>query len=366
MWSVKLAFLVVTILLPAYAAAADLPCAPAEAGTISLDGLLDDWRDVAALQSADGNAGVSVRCNTEGKTLYLSIEASDERVVRTAQARPGEDHVEVRIGAQRYTVFPAAGASKVKVVPAGPRAASTSNEHGFGIELAFPFSRFPGLGRGLERLPIRVRFDDCDAAASLKTERSVSVEGELAFTEGPSTIDAFLAERGLSRGLVRWKKQVRVGKKPAQLLLAGKLLAIVGDGYAYVELPVSDGTDVRSPQLVDLAGDGRQAVLLEYVERGEGGERTVLAAFRPNGDKIERVFAAEIGKRTPAGKLHSKVDVKKRGRKTELVLTALPAEGLTADTYKEAPASDVLPILLPWPKPGKATFTFTSDGFQQK
>jgi hypothetical protein len=364
--SVKRALLLIMVLLPIGAPAAELPCAPAEAGTISLDGLLDDWQDVAALQSADGHAGVSVRCNTEGKTLYLSIEANDDRVVRTPQARPGEDHVEVRIGAQRYTVFPAAGAIKVKVVPAGPRVASTSNEHGFGIELAFPFARFPGLGRGLERLPIRVRFDDCDAAAALKTARSVSVEGELAFTEGPSTIDAFLAERGLSRGLVRWKKQLRVGKRPAQLLLVGKLVAIVSDGYAYVELPVSDGTDVRAPQLVDLAGDGHPAVLLEYTERGEAGERTVLAAFRPAGDKIERVFAAEIGKRTPAGRLRSKVDVKKRGRKTELVLTALPAEGLTADNYKEAPATDVLPILLPWPKPAKATFTFTPGGYQQK
>jgi hypothetical protein len=350
------------LLLALPARAADLPCPPAEVGTVSFDGLLDDWKDVAALQSGD----LALRCSIEGKNLYLSIEVSDDRVVRTPQARAGEDHVELRIGEQRYTIFPAAGGVKAKVVPAGPRVASTSTDRGFAIELAFPTSRFRGLGHGLERLPVRLRFDDCDAAAALKTERSVSIDGELAFTEGPSTVDSFLQERGLSRSLVRWKKQVRVGKSVVQLLLVGKLVAVVGEGYSYVELPVHDGTDVKNPQLVDLAGDGRQAVLLEYVERGEGGERTVLAAFRPSGDKVERIFAAEIGKRAPGGRLASKVELKKHGKATDLVLVAQPAVGFTAETYKEAAAADIIPILLPWPRPTRATYTFTAEGYKQR
>jgi hypothetical protein len=362
-WSLVLGL---ALLTPASVNAADLACPPAEAGTIVVDGLLDDWHDVAALQSGDPGSGVSLRCDTEGKTLYLSIEVNDDRVVRTPQARTGEDHVSLRVGNQRYTIFPAAGANKVKIVPSGPRVASSSGDRGFVIELAFPFSRFPGLGRGLERLPVALRFDDCDSAATLKTSRTVSVEGELAFTDGPSTLDGFLEERGLHKSQVRWKRPIRFGKTPSQLVLAGKLVAVVGEGYAFVELPVADGNDVRSPRLVDLAGDGRKAVLLEYIERGEGGERTVLAAYRPSGDKIERVFAAEIGKRTTAGKLQSKVDLRRRGKATDVVLTAQPAQGLSAETYKEQPASDVVPILLPWEAGKKATFTFNGDGYQRR
>ena len=351
--------------LPTVARAADLPCSPAEAGAITFDGMIDDWREVAALTSGDANAGMSIRCNTQGKTLYLSIEATDNRVVRTPQARPGEDHIELRLGDQRYVVFPTAGGNKAKIVPAGARIASTSSETGFVIELAFPFSKIAGLGKGPERLAMVARFDDCDAAASLKTERSVSLAGELAFTAGPSTLDSFLQDRGMSRSLVRWQKPVKVGKGTQQLVLAGKLVAAIGDGYAYVELPVADGTDVRAPQLVDLAGDGHPAVVLQYVERGEGGERTVLAAFRPVGAEVKRVFAAEIGKRSADGRLTSKVELKKRGKATDIVLVAEPAQGFTADNYKETAASDIVPILLPWTPEKKASFTFSGDGYQR-
>ena len=78
--------------------AADLPCAPAERDTISLDGMGEDWREVPALTGGDDRASLSVRCNTEGKTLYLEIEVTDSRVVRTPPARAGEDQVELHVG----------------------------------------------------------------------------------------------------------------------------------------------------------------------------------------------------------------------------------------------------------------------------
>jgi hypothetical protein len=359
-----LSLLVLLSAVPAAAFAVEVPCSPAEAGTIVLDGLSDDWREVPALQGSD--PGVSLRCNTEGKTLYLAIEVADERVVRTKQAKSGEDHVTLTVGRQRYTLFPAAGAEKAKAVPA-TKVASSSNDKGFVIELAFPFGKFAGLGRGLERLPVSLRFDDCDAAASLKTERTVTVAGELAFTAGESTLDSFLNDRGLTRSHVRWRKPIKVAGKRSELILAGKLVAVVGDGYGFVELPVADGGDVRNPRLVDLAGDGRPTVVLEYTERGGGGERVVLAAFRPEGNGVRRVFAAEIGKRTSeGGRLSSKVDLKRHGKATDIVLSAQPAQGLTADTYKEAPASDLVPILLPWAAPKKAVYTFSGDGYTQK
>src|SRR5688572_28646353 len=230
--------LVALAALPAVVLAADVPCAPAEAGTIVLDGLSDDWREAPALQGSD--PGVSLRCNTEGKTLYLAIEVADERVVRTKQAKSGEDHVTLTLGKQRYTLFPAAGGEKARSVP-GARLASSSNDRGFVIELAFPYAKFPGLGRGLERLPVTLRFDDCDAAATLKTERTVTLSGELAFTAGESTLDSFLNDRGLSRSHVRWRKPLRRGGRRAELVLASKLVAVVGDGYGFVELPVADG-----------------------------------------------------------------------------------------------------------------------------
>ena len=107
--------------------------------------------------------------------------------------------------------------------------------------------------------------------------------------------------------------------------------------------------------------------MLEYTERGGGGERVVLAAFRPGNGGMRRVFAAEIGKRTAeGGRLQSKVDLKRRGKATDIILSAQPAHGLTAETYKEAPAEDVVPILLPWATPKKAIYTFDGEGYTQK
>ncbi len=341
---------------------ADLPCAPAERDTISLDGMGEDWREVPALTAGDDRTSLSVRCNTEGKTLYVEIEAADARVVRTPQARNGEDQIALHIGSHKFTLFPTSGSIKAKAVGGG-KIMSTSSDRGFVIELALPRAI---LGRNPERVPILARFDDCDSAAALKTERSVTVEGDLAFTAGPSSLDSFLEDRSLPRSTVRWQKQVRSGKGSVTLVLAGKYLGMVSDGYSYLELPVADGKDVRDPQLVDLGGDGRQAVLLRYTERGGGGSREVLAAYRVSGTELRCVFAVEVGKQLPTGRLVTKLTLKKHGRGTDLVLEAQPAEGLNAGNYNEAAATDVLPILLPWTADKRATYGFTGDDFVKR
>ena len=313
-------------------------------------------------EAGDDDAGLRLRCDTQDKQLILEIEGRDQRVVRTAEARAGEDHIDLVVAGKRFRVFPASSTQKAKVVPAGPRVAGSATDKGFVIELAWPVSRFPRR----DRLPVSATFADCDSAAALKTERSVTLDGELAFSAGPSTLDTLLEERGLSRSLVRFRHPLRLGKHHAEIVLVGKLIALVSEGYSYVELPVADGKDVAHPQIVDLAGDGRQAILLEYVERGDSGERTILAAYRPDGDKLTRIFAAEIGKRTQAGKLSTRYTLRRHGRATDLVLEAMPAQGLDATSYKEAPAADVLPILLPWSTTKKATYAFSGDGYTQK
>lgn len=349
--------------LPVLAFGADLPCPPIEPGSIALDGLDDEWRDAQSATGGDAQAGVSIRCDTEGRNLYLEIEATDQRVVRTNAARPGEDHVTLVLGKKKLTIFPASGSIKGKVTPP-VKLASSSSDKGFVIELGMPLS-FAGLGGAPERIPFALEFADCDSAAQLKTERTAKIDGELAFTAGPSALDAFLQDRGLSRDLVKWQHSVREHGHATQLVLAGKVLAALGDGYGYVELPVRDGSDVHDPQLVDLAGDGRHEVVLRYIEHGEGGSRDVLAAYRLDGNQLNRVFAAEVAKQTNSGKLSTKWTLAKRGRGTDIVLEAQPAQGLTAASYKEEPASDVEPILLPWAQK-RAVYTFSGDGYKRK
>jgi len=359
----RLTLVLALLSFPVLARAADLPCPPIEAGSVSLDGLDDEWKDAQAASGGDAQAGVSIRCDTEGKNLYIEIEATDQRVVRTSQARPGEDHVTLTVGKKKVTIWPASGTLKGKVTPS-MKMASASSDKGFVIELGVPLA-FAGQGRSPDRIPFQLEFDDCDSAATLKTEHTAKVDGDLAFTSGPSTLDAFLQDRGLSRDVVKWQHGARDHGHAVQLVLAGKTLAALTDGYTYIELPVADSTDVHDPQVVDLAGDGRSAVVLRYTERGDGGSREVLAAYRFDGKALHPVFQAETGKQTSGGKLTTKVTLAKHGRGTDVVLEAQPAQGLTAATYKEEPATDVVPILLPWADK-KATYTFSGDSYKRR
>ena len=105
------------------------------------------------------------------------------------------------------------------------------------------------------------------------------------------------------------------GKSGGRAVAAGRDLAFITDGYVFIELPVKARADVKDARVVDLAGDGRHAIVMRYVERGGGGARDVLAAWRVVGDsEIRRVFAAEVAKQGPGGRVDDKVAFVKRGQ----------------------------------------------------
>src|SRR5688572_20902480 len=94
--------------------AADLPCALAEDGVLAVDGLLDDWRGEAGfdLGGRDLDLSATVRCNLDGKGLYLAIEVRDDIFVRTASAPVGDDHLTIRFADRTLTLWPGDGKLK--------------------------------------------------------------------------------------------------------------------------------------------------------------------------------------------------------------------------------------------------------------
>lgn len=364
----------VVLFVAATAAAQELPCGPAEKGTVQLDGLTDDWAEVQGVNAGgqDANLSFTVKCNVEEQKLMLLVDVRDNYFVRTKQARPGEDHVELRLGRHALTIFPGDARSIPTLVRSGSKpakgvqAVSALQEHGWAVELAVPMSTLPGYKPGMP-LSYRAAVADCDSKAQLKTERTLEASGSLGFAEGDSALDAFLKDRGFKRSDIWFDKAVSLGKKQGgRLVLAGRDLAILGDGFVYIELPIKSRADVKDARLVDLAGDGRQALALRYVERGDGGAREVLAIYRPASDsEIRRVFAAEVGKSTPAGHVEDKVAFVKRGRATDVVIDAGQAQGLNAATFAEAPAEDMIPILLPWSSDKHARYEFVGDEYKR-
>jgi hypothetical protein len=362
--------------LPSLAAAADLPCGAAENGAVELDGLGDDWKDVDGIEGGnrDKNRSFTVKCNLDDEALYLWIDVRDNYFVRTARAAPGEDHLELTLSGKRLTIYPGdAAALKEKLLwgsrPAkGLRALSSLQPEGWAVELAIPRPLVPGWRKGAPSLSYRLRVVDCDSKASLKPEGEVELEGRITFDAGTGNLEAFLKERGLKRGDVLWERTLSLGgREGGQALLAGRVMALITDeGYLFGELPFRDRKDLKEVRAVDLAGDGREALLLRYVERGGGGAREVLAAYRFGTDRVSRVFAAEVGKSLGENKLACKVSFVRRGRATDIVLEALPPVGFTRDSYQESPADDLVPILLPWSDDKKAHFQFRGDEYARK
>src|SRR5678815_4808082 len=79
---------------PSPARAADVPCGAVEPDVIHVDGILNDWGDVAGIDigGRDADFSFTVKCNYDAKTLYLAVDVRDDYLVRTRDARAAEDH----------------------------------------------------------------------------------------------------------------------------------------------------------------------------------------------------------------------------------------------------------------------------------
>jgi hypothetical protein len=369
----KLLFFAASVVVSSLASAADLPCGPAEKGAVQLDGLVDDWNDVDGIDAGgrDPNLSFTIKCNVDDDALYLLVDVRDNYFVRTRAARPGEDHIALTLGGRRLLVFPGdAAAIKEKVTwggaPArGVRVASALQLHGWAVELAVPRGAVPGLRGSVPGIAFSAEVDDCDSKASIATERRVDTSGKIVFAEADAALEGFLKDRHLTRADVWFDRSAALGRAGAvRLLLAGRYLAAITDGYVYQELPFSDRRDLKDVRLVDLAGDGRQALVMRYVERGGGGAREVVAVYRVTGDaQLSRVFACEVGKSAGPNRIENRVTFVKRGKATDLLLEAVPPVGFTQASYQEAPAGDMIPILLPWADERRARYQFRGDEY---
>jgi hypothetical protein len=366
--------LLLLLLFPATARAADLPCGPAENGTINLDGLTDDWGEVDGIDAGgkDPNLSFTLKCNVEERTIMLLVDVRDSYFVRTKAAKPGEDHIELTLAGHRMTIFPGDARAIPTLVRWGTKpaknvkAVSALQQAGWAVELAIPMSAIPGYKAGMP-LGYKASVADCDSKAALKTERTVDSAGSIVFAEGDAALEGFLKDRNLKRGDIWFDKGISLGgKSGGRVVLAGKNLAFITDGYVFIELPVKQRADVKDARVVDLAGDGRQAIVMRYVEHGGGGSRDVLAAWRVVGDsEIRRVFAAEVAKATPTGRIDDKVAFVKRGRATDVVIDAGAATGVSAATWRESPAEDMVPLMLPWADDRHARYQFVGDEYKR-
>jgi hypothetical protein len=106
-------------------------------------------------------------------------------------------------------------------------------------------------------------------------------------------------------------------------------------------------------------------VVVRYREHGGGGSREVLAVWALRDGALARIFAHEIGKQVGAARMTNRVEIvprKGKARGHDIVIQPGEVVGFTAETWNETPASDMVPILLPWGEKKEEVWRFEGGG----
>jgi hypothetical protein len=286
---------------------------------------------------------------------------ADDRLVRTKARTADEDHLVFGFGAERLEVWPGSAAAGAKLAwewrgKRGPKVAIADSlqKHGWSVELALPLAKVPGFVRGAPGVTVALELHDADMVTEHRI-RNVVATGDvrLALEEGAAALKQLLGELKLTRGELTLDTMAEMDGDPGleRVLAGGKYVAVLGNGYIYLELPVAGPRDVLSVAVADLGGAGKSSFVVRTVEHGNGGSREVLSIWDLHAGAFQRTFAHEIGKQLGRARLTDTWELVPRGRGKrglDLVIRAGDAGGFSAATWRETPASDMVPILLPW------------------
>jgi acetolactate synthase regulatory subunit len=365
---------------PGAARAGSLTCPLAEAGTIDVDGMLDDWQGVAPSRAGGRNADQSfdVRClvlvGGDGRAdgaarLALAIDVRDDKLIRfaqtTAKKQAAEDRLEISLraggeplllrlfpGTERIAPRRLLGAKGKQ--PRWLAVEDTQQPRGWSVELELPLARVPGWSTAAASLEAVVTFHDADDYEARGAD-PLAHRLTLALGDRPQLLERFLRDvrlRAKDLMLDAVADVDRTRRGPERVVAGGRILGLLGEQYAYVQLPVAAARDVLEVKLVDLRGDGSALVLTRLRQHGGGGSRDLLVLWGARAGQLEQVLAVEVRKEAEGNRLESTWRLAarpaKKARGQELVVEARPAVGWDEDSFEEDPADDAEPIHLPW------------------
>jgi hypothetical protein len=143
---------------------------------------------------------------------------------------------------------------------------------------------------------------------------------------------------------------------------------------------VASPTDVLKVELADLRGDGTLSIITELRQHGNGGSRDVVVIWQVTGNNsFERVLAFEtrkargdrvlVNRWSLAAKGALRRTKRERQRTTkrrgghDLLIEVSEGDvtGWDAQSFREAPAQDVRPILTPWSEQTSAVYYFAGN-----
>jgi hypothetical protein len=351
-----------------------------------IDGALRDWRGARFASLGDGDdASIEFAFRYDRQALYLGARVLDERVIRNARPTTTEDAIVVTFAIPagngfRGTdiwIYPGIPGRTAAVVHSGPVGGRPSplggasavegpldGADGYVLEASIPWR---AIGSEWQSARVALRLLDVDREARPTIENTVATgpvdprELERLLPVEASgglsgNLRAFLASRGLAGARPRFERNANVAgdARPERVIVVESYVLVMGEGYRggtqydFFELPISTAAGVRDADLVDLTGDGLADLAMRLRQSNDLGSRDVYQVYRFASERVEPVFAIELRKETSAGFIEAELAVRPDRPAARIEVRAGRAEGLDAQTFREAPASGIEPILLPW------------------
>lgn len=357
-------------------------------GTVRVDGMLRDWRGVQRVTVGQGSdASMRFVLGYDDTGLYLAAEVKDERLVRTNDFGPVEDAVIVTLAFSNRGGFEtnelfffageegrragavaigAPGARRLRRIP-DARIVERTISGGYEVEAFVPWSRIPGsASREDARVAVRLRDVDSEARPTIEAEPATATldprHPELLPNFVPAggehdAITNFLDRQGIPGRRPRFdlRGNVQGDPRPERVVVVDRFVLVLGPGYRegtgfdFAALPIGGEGDVLSAELRDMTGDSLDELVVRIRQGNARGHRELLSVYTFPGTSVSPLFAVELRKATDEGHFESRFRIvaARRGA-SRIEVTAGRAEGITPERWRESPATDAEPILLPW------------------
>ena len=333
---------------PVDPASGALRCAMQPTDDLVIDGLIDDWRDVAiaARVGAAPDGQIALRCVWDGKYLAFAASIIDDKIVRVPSGHGHEDHVSFALAAggkpMRFDVYPGTSIAKPRSTGAPAQIGDSLQPNGFSIEARVPAAAIPGFGGSTPQIDVRVVFHDSDRATG-GDDSDLEIAQPLELSDRKDLLDDFLHTVHLAKSDITRDELVdldpdRKGKE--RLVAGGTVIGVLTDQFAFVSMPAKPSRI----ELLPMGPHGQQVIAATVRQTGNGGSRDVLMLWTVWSGQLSPLKNIEIRKELGGNVLSSSYKVDKG----KLVVAPQPAVGFTKDTYNEEPTDDAEPILLPW------------------
>jgi hypothetical protein len=396
----------------------------------SIDGHLDEWFDETGQELAifmdlgendrvsggeewfgneDASAEFAVAHNAKG--LFMACKIKDQRFIRTPRLVKGEDHLELWFGLEKkggrgdvdtfgFGVY--ADPSKhrapveIRMIKPGARKAGKKVRHAQGgcrgeeqdyaVEIGIPWSAFPRIVGRRSTLRMALYLVDGDMASKLAEKTilgtsPISGRGSadniplLGQTGQDSSFDAFYETVGLSPNKSPYfvtSANLLGARDHEELVFVDNYVMVHGEGvgaenaFIYHQLPITEPSQLTKKMFVDLTGDRRPEIILEYVEDNATNTRRWFEIYQITPDRVfKRMFSAALLVSNNLVTIENQYRiVRGKGKTKALEIKAYRAKGIEAgDSVDYVPEEGGNTMVLPWDKPSKVKYMVQGDQF---